>query len=56
MARKVIHRKASSSWWNGTVTAMCGHVTPKKYAESVWFGSVNCPGCRAAIRSRSGGK
>lgn len=50
MGKGVVHRKASSSWWNGTVTAECGLTVSSKDAVSAWFASVSCPGCRAAIR------
>jgi hypothetical protein len=49
MAKKIIHLKKSSSWWNGTVTAMCGLTVPKEDVVRTWFASLNCPGCRAAI-------
>ena len=51
MARKVIHRKASSSWWNGTITALCGLTVPRSEAVTTWFASVNCLGCRAGIKA-----
>lgn len=56
MARKTIHRKAKSSWWNGTVTAMCGLVVPSADVVRTWFPSVNCPGCLAVIRAAKGGR
>lgn len=44
----LIHTKASSSWWNDTVTALCGATFHKSQVERVWFSSPTCPGVQEA--------
>ncbi|RAS58876.1 hypothetical protein C8D87_11746 [Lentzea atacamensis] len=50
MARQVMHIKKSRSWWDGSVTTLCGLKILDP--ERIWFpslsGNVSCPACVAA--------
>lgn len=49
----LLHR-GKRSWWDGTVTTLCGRTMPDT-AESVWFPSLSgrkrCPTCETVHRS-----
>ncbi len=49
--KDIIHRLKSRSWWDGSVTAMCGQTYGPDYYRESWFsiGRITCPGCRAAL-------
>ncbi|WP_156077095.1 hypothetical protein [Saccharothrix sp. NRRL B-16314] len=48
MARQIMHR-GKRSWWNGTVTTLCGLTLPGNTTEGVWFPALSghkpCPAC-----------
>ncbi len=38
------------SWWDGTVTTLCGLKFSSKDSEYTFMGSVTCPACKQAKR------
>lgn len=52
MARQIMHARQSRSWWDGSVTTLCGLKIPDP--ERVWFPSLSshiaCPACKAIER------
>ena len=47
----MVHEVRSSSWWNGTWTTWCGMTVAKKDVDRMWLASVDCDGCKAALRA-----
>lgn len=52
MARQIMHIKKTRSWWDGSITTLCGLKILEP--ERVWFpslsGNVGCPACLAIER------
>lgn len=50
---EITHELAKRSWWDGSVTALCGEKVQPGYYRENWFGGgLTCPRCRAAKRKR----
>lgn len=52
MAKPAIHHQRSRSWWNGTVTMLCGATFPRSELERLWmtWNGPTCPTCRRLKR------
>lgn len=52
--KDITHKLKSRSWWDGSVTGMCGQTFGPGYYRESWFsiGKPSCPGCRAASKRR----
>lgn len=47
----VIHVKATSSWWDGSSTMLCGLKIQKFQGVSRLFNSVTCPTCKSLYKN-----
>jgi hypothetical protein len=53
MAKKDLVHEGKRSWWDGSVTSLCGlRFEASSKPEFLWFTSVTCPACKAAMRRR----
>lgn len=53
MDREIVHVHVKTSWWDGTVTALCGQkYKPGHYRKKLFeLSPVSCPGCKAAEKA-----
>jgi len=52
MTAALVH-EGKRSWWDGTVTYLCGFTVPGNTTKFKFFGPVTCPGCIAAKKTRT---
>ena len=52
MAKDMWHMRASKSWWNGTVTSLCGITTDNYDTRWSLFSSPTCPDCKAIQKAQ----
>jgi hypothetical protein len=45
----IVHEAAKRSWWDGSVTMVCGRKFPAGKHEAYVFVKVNCPACLRAL-------
>lgn len=53
MGQEIVH-DGKGSWWDGTVTTLCGLRFPggKGWKDKMFAVSINCPDCKRARKAR----